>query len=244
MGTINLLNASVNGKIGELYGTKQYGNSYLKAIPFSHSPHNETQEKCVRAFEKLNRFSSGIAKVFFNYMGLNNRKMLKHNAVAQLFKPIIQNKSFIINNITKIIKKDGTTKVTALKIDKENSLITASFETSEKINKKLGSAWVCFIMNSNGKVLIADCPNEQIKTLSVSTVIENDVFYWAGSFRADKINNRVNLHGWNLFTINVVLNGLLYVDLLERGLLYRVENGLLIIDDTSVNVENNKLIIN
>lgn len=244
MGTINLLNASVNGKLGELYGTKQYGNSYLKAIPFSHSPHNETQEKCVRAFEKLNRFSSGIAKVFFNYMGLNNRKMLKHNAVAQLFKPIIQSKSFIINNITKIVKKDGTTKTTAFKIDKENSLIMASFETNEKINKKIGSAWVCFIMNSDGKVLIADCPNEQTKTLSVSTVIENDVFYWAGSFRADKINNKVNLHGWNLFTINVVLNGLLYVDLLERGLLYRVENGLLIIDDTSVKVENNKLIIN
>ena len=78
MGKINLLKADYIGKVGQTYGVRQYRQSIVKATPFSHSPHNTAQTKAVRAFEKLNRFSSYVAKTFWRYLNLSDKKMYRH----------------------------------------------------------------------------------------------------------------------------------------------------------------------
>lgn len=136
MATMDLLKATINGKIGNVYGARQRAQTYLKAVPFSHTPHSQSQTKSVRAFEKLNRLSAGIAKGFWQFMGLSDRKMLKHNAVAALLKPAIENKTFLISNLGKVIKKDGTTEILNFVVDRENNSILLEAQTTEQFDKK------------------------------------------------------------------------------------------------------------
>lgn len=94
MATVNLLTSSFNGKLGAHYGVEQYNKKFVKAVPFSHTPHNATQTRCVRAFEVLNRVSAKIGEQFFPYLPLSCKTMSKMNAVAHFLKPTVQNHRF------------------------------------------------------------------------------------------------------------------------------------------------------
>ena len=103
MAEINLLKAAFTGKLGETYGAKWKGKPVIRAVPFSKAPPTADQTACVRAFEALNRFSSALSRLGFNYLGLSSKNLHKHNAVAKFLKPMIKNHKFEPCNITEII---------------------------------------------------------------------------------------------------------------------------------------------
>ena len=119
MATLNLLTSSYNGKLGEAYGVTQYHKKYVKAVPFSHTPHNSLQTRCVRSFEILNRFSSTVSKYFFSYMNLSSKKMSKHNAVAKLFKPLISTHVINFSKITEVFGNTETFFVSTAEYDED-----------------------------------------------------------------------------------------------------------------------------
>lgn len=147
MGQMNLLKASVVGKLGETYGTEVKGQAILHAIPFSHAPHSETQTKSVRAFEKVNRIAGGLAKVFWPYLHLSDSKMLRHNAVASWLKPLIVNHQFDISKITTIAPDRNNTSIQAA---------TVNFTTSTYAVEVAFSDLPTPIQNAQGAVLLAD----------------------------------------------------------------------------------------
>lgn len=244
MGKINLLTSSFNGKVGELYGAKQYGSHYVKAIPFSHAPHSEKQNNAFSAFGCLNRFSSGIAKVFFSYLGLSNKTMLKHNAVAQLFKPCVENHIFNISNLSSIIKSDSSVTLESFTIDYNKNVIRASFSTSWENDAKLKNGWVCFVIDALGNSLSTVSPSGTQHQIIIEKPLAQNVGYIAGAFRADKVNGKTQLHGLQL-SKRVYLKGqYLNIDGFPNADKYSIKDGIITITDTLASVSDSELVFN
>ncbi len=117
MGKLNLLKANYTGKVGETYGVEQYKKAIVKAIPFSHTPHNDKQNKSCRAFSLLNRLSATIAKNFWAYLDLSDKKMYRNNAVAQWLKPLLQDHEFILSKISDVIPQDSSLQLVNFEYD-------------------------------------------------------------------------------------------------------------------------------
>lgn len=212
MATVNLVNANFNGKLGELYGTKQFGNSYLKAIPFSHAPHTEAQTKSVRAFEKLNRFACGLAKNVFYTFGINDKNMLKHNAIAKLFKPIIKDKVFDIKNLADIMPEDGTTEILEFFVNYTTNEIVARARTSQPVDKSKKKYFIVVIFDETGEVILATAPDEDYAQTVIKTPVSGH-YYNIVAFRSDKRGNHQFLHGVSFYnSLPIVENHIFYTD--------------------------------
>lgn len=198
MATMNILSASVQGKLGVVYGVKQKKAHVLKAIPFSHSPHNETQTKCVRAFEKLNRLSGGIAKIAFPYLNLSDKKVLKHNAVATWLKPLIEDKTFQPSKLADIIEPSDETKINTFEVDYEKNIITVSAETTEEVSEEEGKKWFFLVFDDFGYIFARTSPQEKTHEATIRTKIIEGRKYYAMAFRSDKTEHGYNIHALSM----------------------------------------------
>lgn len=122
---MNLLTSSYTGKVGATYGVKQRKTHFVKAVPFSHSPHNEKQEAAVAAFTLLNRLSAVIAKKMWKYLGLSDRQMYRSNAVAQWLKSTLVNNSFILSEMAQVIPMDGSLSLDAIEFSSQDYSFSA-----------------------------------------------------------------------------------------------------------------------
>lgn len=130
MGKLHFMNGGFDGKLGMTYGAKQRGTHFVKATPFSHRPHNAVQTKSVRAFEKLNRFSSFVARTFWKYLNLSDKKMYRHNAVAQWLKPCVKNHSFQLQNLAEIILPNDSLSIESVSFNFDERRATVTIENS------------------------------------------------------------------------------------------------------------------
>lgn len=111
MGEMNILTASIDGKLGEMYGVKQYGKHFAKAIPFSHAPFSAKQKKAFSNFALLNRFACGQWQAMKKHIRLVSGKMLPQNILAKEYKPMIQGAFFDLKNIYEVCDKLETVEV-------------------------------------------------------------------------------------------------------------------------------------
>lgn len=243
MGEMNLLRADFVGKVGEMYGARDKKYSVIKAIPFSHTPHNEKQTKSVRAFEKLCRFSSGIASVFYDYMGLSDKKMLRHNAISHFLKIVVANKTFNVSAIAEVIPSDGTCEITTFSVDKEHSTLSVSARTTESVDKENGHAWFLGVFASDGQCVFSVAPETEAFSKTINGFFADNKTYFAVAFRSDLENGKVKLHGWSSTDIAYVVNRRVLIDLFPTSANYSVVGNRLIINDTSVKVENGRVIV-
>lgn len=195
---MNLLNSSINGKLGTIYGVKQRRKHYAKAIPFSHTPHNQRQQDNVRAFEKLNRFSSGVAKVFFPFMGLSDKTLLHHNQVARFFKPCIKNKVFNLQGLKEVITESNETVIKTFEINLEKNEIHLIAQCYNVINKEIKSAWFVGVVSSSGKVLFATTPDTNLFETTFSSQLIETEKYSCITFCSVPINNHIKLSGLSI----------------------------------------------
>lgn len=198
MGTMNLLNSSINGKLGTIYGVKQHRKHYAKVIPFSHTPHTQKQQDNIRAFEKLNRFSGGVAKAFFPFMGLNSKTLLHHNQVARLFKPCIKNRVFNLQGLKEVITESNETVVKTFEINLETNEIHVIAQCYKVINKKAKSAWFIGVVDTSGKVLFATAPDTNLFEITFSSQLLETEQYSCIAFCSVPINNHIKLSGLSI----------------------------------------------
>lgn len=212
MAIVNLVKSSFNGKLGELYGTKQFGNAYLKAIPFSHAPHSEAQTQSVRAFEKLNRFASGLARVVFDTFGVKDNKMLKHNIIAKILKPIIKDKTFDIKNLAELMPEDGTTEILEFVVDSTTNTIRARARTNQPVSKPSKNFWIVAIFDETGEIIFAESPAVDYFDKTIDTPVIGNHFEIV-AWRSDKRANKQWLHGVSFFdTLPIVENHIMYTN--------------------------------
>ena len=156
---VNILKASFNGKLGAVYGDNSKGVAKVKAIPFSHAPTKESVKNQCRAFECLNRFSSGVAKTFWKYLSLSDRKLLRHNAVAQSFKGAVTGGVWNPALLASIIGTDGNTEITAHTVNRVSGEFSIGVQTLNGITPDNRSvALFVALMDDTGKVIFSDNP--------------------------------------------------------------------------------------
>lgn len=131
MGIMNTLNGSYTGKVGSTYGVRQYRKNIEKVVPFSHAPHNITQTNSVRAFEALNRFSSFVSRVFWQFLNLSDKKVLKHNAVSKWFAPVVKNHTFSLENIEEVIPTNPTLYFIDIQADFDHNTVVVQLHNSK-----------------------------------------------------------------------------------------------------------------
>lgn len=153
MGTINILKSAFNGKVGQIYGTKQNGKYYAKAVPFSHAPHNNSQKSAFSAFVCLNRFAQGIGKELFKYLYLSDKKMTKANAVAKFFKPAIKDKTFTPLSIAEVADRFNYYLVYWAKVNSPNPVVDASIMYLTSFPKDVPFTAFPLIMEPNGNIM-------------------------------------------------------------------------------------------
>ena len=153
MGTINILKSAFNGKVGQIYGTKQNGKYYAKAVPFSHAPHNNSQKSAFSAFVCLNRFAQGIGKELFKYLYLSDKKMTKANAVAQFFKPAIKDKTFTPLSIAQVADRFNYYLFYWARVSSPNPVVEASIMYLTAFPRDVPFAAFPLIMEPNGNIM-------------------------------------------------------------------------------------------
>ena len=243
MGKMNTLNAEYIGKVGQTYGVRQYGKSIEKAIPFSHTPHNVTQTRSVRAFEKLNRFSSYVAKTFWRYLNLSDKKMYRHNAVAQWFKPCVRNHSFQLENLVAVIPPNTSLRFGEVNIDFENKTATVEYINQPYSEYTTREDIFVALVADNGTVKAGGAFSSVSQTLTFSWDYSDFVSLSVVMFKSSVQFGKKIINGLCLSveTQNFVIDGILYTSLMPLNEPPRYNEGILTFSDSDFSFADNLL---
>lgn len=229
MGTMNTLRADYIGKVGKTYGVRQYGKSIEKAIPFSHSPHNQTQTQSVRAFEKLNRFSAYVAKTFWRYLNLSDKTMYKHNAVAKWIKPCVKNHSFQLANLVEVIPPNTSLSFGNVNIDLEAKTAEIEFINAPYSANTTREDIFIALVTDNGTVKAGGAFSSVSQTVSFSWDYSDFISLTVVMFKSSVQFGKKIINGLclNTETQKYVINGILYTSLMPLSETPHYENGVL-----------------
>ena len=98
MGKLNLLKAGYHGKVGKTYGVAKKNMYDIKAVPFSHTPHNNMQVTAKNEFVGLNRIASQVVKKMWQYLSLSDKNMYRNNALCKEWKNALKGGKFSLEN--------------------------------------------------------------------------------------------------------------------------------------------------
>lgn len=150
---MNLLQGNFEGKVGEIYGAKQRGKTFAKAVPFSHAPHNKKQKNAFSAFQKLVRFSSGLVKYAWDMFGFQAKNMTKTNKMCQVLRPMVEGNVFNLEKFVDSLYKDGKFTLSNLDVPKAQTSLTVDFNISGKISTDAKEESFFCIVNWDGAVI-------------------------------------------------------------------------------------------
>ena len=185
MATVNLLTASFDGKLGETYGAKWKSTHTIKAIPFSHAPHGEKATNAVRAFEKLNRIAGGIAKTFWPYLNLTNKKMLNHNAVAKWLKSLLVDNQFVITNFPAVVADNENAVINLATVNFSNGAFTLEATFSDMTTPAGNTQGAVLLVDENGKVIYKATFSNASFSYSGLARLDETLTYYALLLRSD-----------------------------------------------------------
>lgn len=243
MGKLHLFNGGYTGKLGVTYGVKAKRQNLVKVIPFSHTPHNTAQTKAVRAFEKLNRFSSFVARVFWYNLNLDSRKMLKHNAVAKWLAPCVRGGAFRLGNLHAVIPSNESLKITAADFDFDTRSARISFENSPFSENTTSESILIALVTDNGTVKAGGKFSAVSQTLSFTWDYTDFVSLSVVMFKSSVANGKKIINGLCLVTeqSEAVINGILYTSFLPLTASPKVVNGILSFNSADVEIVDNIL---
>ncbi len=243
MGNINLLRADYVGKVGQTYGVRQFRESIVKAIPFSHTPHNATQRRSVRAFEKLNRFSAYVARTFWRYLNLSDKKMYKHNAVAKWFSPAVKNHSFELENLNEIIPSNDTLSFGNVSFDFDSRIVTVDFVNSPYSNITTRENIFIALVTDNGTVKSGGVFSSVSQTVNLAWDITDFVSLSVVMFKSSVQNNKKIVNGFCIRSeqSGYVVDGILYTSRLPLVYEASYSDGYIVFNSVDAEVVDNIL---
>lgn len=229
MGKLHLFTGGYTGKLGVTYGVKAKQQNLVKVIPFSHTPHNTAQTKAVRAFEKLNRFSSFVARAFWYNLNLSDKKMLKHNAVAHWLAPCVSNGAFRLENLVTVIPSNQSLKITATDFDFEARTAAITFENSPLSENTQSESIFVALVADNGTVKAGGKVSSVSQTLNYSWDYSDFVTLTVVMFKSSVVGGKKIITGLNIVsqTADFVIDGILYTSLMPLTEAPSVQNGIL-----------------
>ena len=170
MGKMELLKSGFTGKVGTIYGSKGNGKINAKAVPFSHTPHNEKQKKAFSAFGCLQRLAAFISKSnFFELLNIKQKNLLNINSVAKWLKPMVSDGLFSIEKIENVIERSDLYTITQADFEKEKQVFKIAFTRSQARAAEEKSKTVLFIADNTGTGYISEVTENEVFAKSIPT---------------------------------------------------------------------------
>lgn len=243
MGKMNLLRAGYEGKLGQTYGVAKKGLYDIKATPFSHTPHNNSQTKAKNEFTGLNRVASAVVKKMWNYLSLSDKNMYRNNALCQLWKGALVGEDFHVDSLKRVISQDGALKITEELYDPQNFKFIYSvaelLPDTESANQML---YLAIVTNRN--ITKADITGKGDNLILSSMFDYIDFAYfqvWA--FKARKGIKKWQLKGLSITEpiFVIIVSEVFYISRWRWQRLPFIINGVLYLPPDNVKIENEVL---
>lgn len=213
MGKINILKSGFTGKVGQTYGIEKRELYYIKAVPFSHSPHNTSQKQAKNNFVGLNRVASSVVKKMWKYLNLSDKSMYKNNALCKEWKNALTESTFVLENIKNVISEVGALEIK--EIEYSPDLFTFIYSANE-LNKNLESKKqiIYLAIITNKLITKADIigKGDSVVLSSVFDYIDFAYFQvWA--FKAVPVIKKWKLKGLSISSpiFVIIVNGVFYI---------------------------------
>lgn len=213
MAEVDLLKSTFHGSAGTMTGVKWKNQEVVKQKIWSKAPNSQKGTNSLRAFECLNRLSSAIAKKFWYKLGLTDKKMYKHNAVAKFLAPCVKNHYFDINAIEEIFVNDRSCYIGDFSFNAETKLLHFVAQTELDISPNSPNAWLVIAIDNMGKVYYCDSPKTAAVEVSFYIPIADGLEPYVLTIATTKEQKRILYRGFSIS--GYVRNRVLYTDLLS-----------------------------
>lgn len=240
MGKLNLLRAGYEGKVGETYGVAKKGLYDLKAIPFSHTPHNTKQVTAKNEFTGLNRVASRVVKSMWKYLNLSDKEMYRNNALCQAWKGALKGGHFQLENLKEVLSQDGKLRIDEILYNPKSFAFTYSANEQEPSAEK-----------SNQVIYLAIVTNRQVTKTDITgrgnSVILSSVFDYVdfAYFQVWAFKAVPGIKKWQLKGLSIsnpifvtIVNGVFFVNRWRWQRVPFIIGGILYFPSDNVEVQN------
>ncbi len=203
MAFLNLLGGNFIGRLGTYYGARSRSGVVVKVVPFSKAPPTESQVANVRAFEALNRLASTIARIFWEYLGLNQGNMHRHNSVASWLRACIATHIFIPADIALVIPEDGSLSISAFTINAPALIGHLTFSLTAPYPSASGGAYMFAVYDQYGYKVAYGVGDGAGADFDFSGIFVPGRTYYASAFRSDKVDGAFVVHGYAVASVTV-----------------------------------------
>ena len=240
MGKINILKAGYSGKTGQTYGIEKKDGFIVKAIPFSHTPHNNKQVKAKDKFIGLNRIAAAIVKKFWPYLELSDKNMYRNNALTKAWKVALEGNEFLLENLKRVISDKGTLEI----IENNFNYETFDYSYTAKDNEALPAGCEQYIyaslVTSNFITKLDVSAKGQIATLISSLGVVNFAFIQVYAFKARKYKNKWYLSGLSITEKKyiIVVNGIFYMSRWQWNIAPLIKDGILYLSSQDATIKD------
>lgn len=198
MATMNLLQGSVRGSIGNETGVRSKGRNVMKKKIWSKTPPNQTQTNCVRSFESLNRISSAVARKYWYWLGWRQGNMHKHNVVASKFSVCIQNHEFTPSLISEVIPSGNAFDVRDFRVDMVAHKVAVDVVADlPLLNEGLQSACV-MVFDGAGHVHLCERMKSPLFVAEFESELAPVFPYYFMAFSSTKEKGKITLQNFHL----------------------------------------------
>lgn len=205
------------GKAGSMVGQKWKNKTQVHSRVFSKSPPTELQTESVRSFECLNRVASAIAKKWWNWLGLSDKSMHRHNAVAKLLRDSVSQHFFNPGLFGRVFKSDWTAFVSEYSWNRETKTLTAGVETALDVGPGGNASWLALVISPTGEVFLCQVPPSRSWEFSFDVPLPVDVQPIVMTLAAVKDGKRTKYCGFSIKgqepPIGPVVDGCYYTSL-------------------------------
>lgn len=203
MAFLNLLGGTFIGRLGTYYGSRSRTGVKMRVVPFSKAPATEPQVANVRCFEALNRVAAIIARVFWDYLNLNQGDMHKHNRVVAWLKACIVTHVFVPADIATVIPEDGSLEITDFTINAPALIGHLTFTLTAPYPSATGGAYLFVIFDQYGYRVAYGVGDGSGSDFDFSGIFVPGRTYYAMAFRSDQVGGVFVPHGYSLASVAV-----------------------------------------
>lgn len=243
MGKLNLLKAGYEGKLGETYGVAKKGLYDIKATPFSHTPHNNSQTTAKDEFVGLNRIASQVVKEMWEYLSLSDKGMYRNNALCKAWKGALKGAAFELENLKEVISEEDKLKIEIINYDPK--LLTFTFAASEENPSEQSKSQVIYLsVVTNRQITKAHISGKGSSLLLQSRFDYADfAFFQIWAFKAVPGIKKWQLKGLSISNpiFVIIINGVFFTDRWRWQKVPFVIDGVLYLPSENAEIKNGVL---
>lgn len=243
MGTMNFLKGGYTGTLGQTYGVKQRRTVFVKAIPFSHTPHNKAQKDSFSAFYRLQRFTAQLNKTFWKQTGLSDKGRNRQNVLAEYFRGMVSDHNFSFAKVSEIIPDKATYTIGQFEYLPETQQFFITTNASAELDALENVACFIGVYVENGQGVGSVAETSLVSEHTINTLYTGkENAYAVAVVTAEKTGKRYFVtSNYKSLRSDIVEGETFFPNRMQNGLWFYVEPEIMQGTDVTSVYENEKL---